>query len=45
MQCQRHNSEAVIKGMNDKFKEKDKEHRFVSNLVSVLLCDWLTLSG
>ncbi|KAL9973126.1 hypothetical protein ACROYT_G019542 [Oculina patagonica] len=27
MQCQRHNSEAVINGLNDKLKEKDKEHR------------------
>ena len=27
MECQRHNSEAVIKGLNDKLKEKDKEHR------------------
>ena len=26
--CQRHNSEAVIKGMDEKLKEKDKEHRF-----------------
>ncbi len=28
MQCQRHNSEAVINGLNDKLKEKDKEHRY-----------------
>ena len=31
MQCQRHNSEAVIKGLNDKLKEKDKDHRFGPN--------------
>ena len=29
MDCQRHNSEAVIKGMEEKLKEKDKEHRYV----------------
>ena len=29
MECQRHNSEAVIKGMDEKLKEKEKEHRFV----------------
>ena len=27
MDCQRHNSEAVIKGMDEKLKEKEKEHR------------------
>ncbi|XP_068751937.1 centromere protein F-like isoform X2 [Montipora capricornis] len=27
MECQRHNSEAVIKGMDEKMKEKEKEHR------------------
>ena len=29
MECQRHNSEAVIKGMDEKMKEKEKEHRYV----------------
>ena len=28
LDCQRHNSEAVIKGMDEKLKEKEKEHRF-----------------
>ena len=33
--CQRHNSEAVIKGMDEKLQEKDKEHRFggIYNLI------------
>ena len=30
MKCQRHNSEAVTKGMDEKLKEKEKEHRFGS---------------
>ena len=34
--CQRHNSEAVIKGMDEKLKEKDKEHRF--GLTYNLIC-------
>ena len=29
MECQRHNLEAVIKGMQEKLKEKEKEHRLV----------------
>ena len=29
MECQRHNSEAVMKSMDEKLKEKEKEHRFV----------------
>lgn len=35
MDCQRHNSEAVIKGMDEKLKEKDKKHRFglIYNLI------------
>lgn len=33
MECQRHNAEAVIQGLNDKLKEKDKEHRFVSKKI------------
>jgi len=36
MDCQRHNSEAVIKGMDEKLKEKDKEHRF--GLIYNLIC-------
>lgn len=37
MDCQRHNSEAVIKGMDEKLKEKDKKHRFglIYNLIYV----------
>ena len=33
--CQSHNLEAVIKGMDEKLQEKDKEHRFgvVYNLI------------
>ena len=30
MECQRHNSEAVIKGLDERLKGKDKEHRFES---------------
>ena len=35
MECQRHNSEAVIKSMDDKFKEKEKEHRCVLNFNNI----------
>ena len=41
MECQRHNSEAVIKSMDEKLKEKEKEHRFVVNFSNWLI--WTTL--
>ena len=40
MDCQRHNSEAVIKGMEEKLKEKDKEHRYVKKFREVIVLLW-----
>ena len=40
--CQRHNSEAVIKGMDEKLKGKDKEHRF--GLTYNLICMYMYYS-
>lgn len=28
LQCQRHNAEAIIKGHEDRNKEKEKQHRY-----------------
>lgn len=40
MDCQRHNSEAVIKGMEEKLKEKDKEHRCVKKFHGLIILLW-----
>ena len=40
MDCQRHNSEAVIKGMEEKLKEKDKEHRCVKKFPELIVLFW-----
>ena len=38
MGCQRHNSEAVIHGLEERIKEKDKQHRLVSSWSVYSLC-------
>ena len=40
MDCQRHNSEAVIKGMEEKLKEKDKEYRYVKKFHEFIVLLW-----
>ena len=40
MDCQRHNSEAVIKGMEEKLKEKDKDHRCVKKFNEFIVLLW-----
>ena len=44
MDCQRHNSEAVIKGMEEKLKEKDKEHRYVKTFHELIVLLWTVTS-
>ena len=44
MDCQRHNSEAVIKGMEEKLKEKDKEHRYVKTFNEFIVLLWTVTS-
>lgn len=44
MDCQRHNSEAVIKGMEEKLKEKDKEHRYVKTFHELIVLVWTVTS-
>ena len=44
MDCQRHNSEAVIKGMEEKLKEKDKEHRYVKKFNEFIVLLWTVTS-
>ena len=44
MDCQRHNSEAVIKGMEEKMKEKDKEHRCVKKFREFIVLLWTVTS-
>ena len=40
MDCQRHNSEAVIKGMEEKLKEKEKGHRCVKKFNELIVLFW-----
>ena len=44
MDCQRHNSEAVIKGMEEKLKEKDKDHRCVKKFNEFIVLSWTVTS-
>ena len=44
MDCQRHNSEAVIKGMEEKLKEKEKGHRCVKKFNELIVLFWTVTS-
>ena len=44
MDCQRHNSEAVIKGMEEKLKEKEKGHRCVKKFNELIVLFWTVAS-